>query len=89
MNMTIDVENLTPDLQVMIIKLKEPLSTVDEINQWNQRVDIIADELEDVPCAKRVSYDKWQWSSIYELNRYLTYCYMRFERIENKNTNQI
>lgn len=82
MKMTIDIERVNPNLQIMVIKLGTPLTTIREITEWNSRIDLIADELEEVPCAKRVSYDKWEWTSNHELNRYITYYFMRFENNE-------
>ena len=79
MEMTIDIENVGPDDQLMIIRLDKPLDTTDKIFHWNDRMDLIANDLEDIPCAERISYDKWKWSSSDELNRYLTYYLMRFE----------
>jgi len=75
--MSFDVENVGSNNQLMIIKLNKPLDTTDKIFSWNDRMDLIADDLKDNPCAKRISYDKWEWSNSYELNRYLTYHFMR------------
>ena len=65
MEMIIDVENVGPDQQLMIIKLEKPLDTTEKIFQWNDRMDIIAKDLDDIPFAERISYDKWKWSRSY------------------------
>lgn len=83
MEMTIDIENAGPDDQLMIVKLGEPLDTTEKIFQWNGRMDIIEKDLEDIPFVERISYDKWKWSSSHELNRYLTYYFMRFKNNES------
>ena len=83
MEMTIDIENAGPDDQLMIIRLEKPLDTTEKIYQWNDRMGLIEEDLKDVQFAERISYDKWKWSSSNELNRYLTYYFMRFEGNES------
>ena len=83
MEMTIDIENAGPDDQLMIVRLEKPLDTTEKIFQWNDRMDIIEEDLKDVQFAERISYDKRKWSSSHELNRYLTYYFMRFEGNES------
>lgn len=45
---------------------------------WTQLVDNLIKELENRPGCKRMSYDTWHWTSNDELQRFLTYFYLKY-----------
>lgn len=45
---------------------------------WTQIVDSLIHELDGRPGVKRMSYDTWHWTSNDELQRFLTYFYLKY-----------
>ena len=45
---------------------------------WTQIVDYVIEELEGRVGVKRMSYDTWHWTSNDELERFLTYFYLKY-----------
>ena len=45
---------------------------------WTQNIQYVIDELEGRVGVKRTSYDTWRWSSNDELQRFLTYFYLKY-----------
>jgi hypothetical protein len=45
---------------------------------WTQIIDDVVAELEGRIGVKRTSYDTWQWTSNDELERFLTYFYLKY-----------
>ena len=45
---------------------------------WTQIVDDVVAELEGRVGVKRTSYDTWHWTSNNELERFLTYFYLKY-----------
>jgi hypothetical protein len=45
---------------------------------WTQIIDDVVAELEGRVGVKRMSYDTWQWTSNDELERFLTYFYLKY-----------
>ena len=51
---------------------------VDTTVGWTMIVDNLIKELEERPGCKRMSYDTWHWTSNDELQRFLTYFYLKY-----------
>jgi len=45
---------------------------------WTQIIDYVVEELEGRVGVKRMSYDTWHWTSHSELERFLTYFYLKY-----------
>lgn len=66
-----------PTLMVPQYKVESDESGVD-INLLDSIVKIVVEELEGRIGVKRMSYDTWYWSSHNELDRFLTYYYLKY-----------
>ena len=50
----------------------------DRINLLDGLIQKIVQDLADRPWTKRVAYDKWEWTNEHELERYATYCFLKY-----------
>lgn len=41
-------------------------------------IDRLVEDLKDRPGVRRMSYDMWYWKSNYDLERFLTYWYLKY-----------
>ncbi|NDB64913.1 MAG: hypothetical protein EB168_04485 [Euryarchaeota archaeon] len=64
----------------MTAKMERPLESLDAVVEWNHRMGMVADEIDDLPHCTKQSYGKWIWSNSHELNRWLTYYHLRFSK---------
>lgn len=62
----------------MNIRIEHPLEDLNSIIQWNDRMQLINNEINGLPYVDKKSYGKWVWNNNHELNRWLTYYHLRF-----------
>ena len=84
MELGFELEHMRGAGTLLKIKMKEPLYNTEDIIEWNDRIQLIDSELSDLPFVAKKQYGKWLWSSEHELNRWLTYYHLRFEKEDDQ-----
>lgn len=66
-----------PTLMVPKYKIETDESGVD-VNLLDNLVKTVTEELEVRPGVRRMSYDTWHWANHDEMERFLTYYYLKY-----------